>query len=549
MPSGNNRDSDILDVVIVGAGFAGLYALHQLRGMGLRTTVLEASDEIGGTWNWNRYPGARCDVQSLIYCYMFDKALHASWTWSERYATQDEILRYIRHVADYLELSPDIALQSQVSRAEFDDDANLWTVTTEEGRSYTARWLIMATGPLSVGQWPDIPGIEQFTGEAYHTSTWPRDAVDFTGKRVAVIGTGSSGVQIIPEIARDAASLTVYQRTPNFVAPARNRPMSLAESQSFLDQFDEMRRSIRAGELVGTGEILAPPDFPPTVPSATSLSQAERDTLLGQRWAIGGVTIARTFGDTMTNEVTNSIVADFIRNRIREAVNDPVTAEKLIPTGYPFGSKRICVGTDYYETYNRQNVELVDLLNDPIDRFEANGIRSQSGICRQFDVIICATGFDAVTGALTRIDIRGRNGIALKDSWAKGPAAYLGLAVRGFPNLFTICGPGSPGALSVVTVSIEQHVDWITDFLSFLRARNIDRFEPTEVAQSEWAETSARAVEGTLLANGKSWFCGDNVPGKPRIFLAYVGGVGRYREICDQVAAEGYRGFELGGRR
>jgi cyclohexanone monooxygenase len=532
------------DTIIVGAGFAGLYMLHKLRQLGFSARVFESEDGVGGTWYRNRYPGARCDAQSLVYSYTFDEAVEREWRWSERYATQPEILRYLNFIADRLDLRKDIQFGSRVDAATFDDSANRWVVTLAGGETAAATYLIMASGALSAGRLPDIPGIESFSGESYHTGDWPHEVVNFDGKRVAVIGTGSSGVQAIPLIAQTARRLTVFQRTPTFTAPARNAPLTEEEYRKYDENRAGFRRQLKRGEIVGIGDVILADHLPPTLPSAVALSAEERNKIYEDRWQVGGALIARSFADTLINEEANRAMAEFFRAKIREIVKDPQVVEALSPTDYPIGSKRLCVGTDYYETFNRDGVELVDLLKTPIDRITPRGIATNA---RQYelDIIVFATGFDAMTGALARIDIRGASGIALRDEWAEGPKSYLGLSVAGFPNLFTVTGPGSPSVLGNVVTSIEQHVEWIADLLCHARSQGFARIEAEAAAQGEWSAHVTAAAAATLMMKGKSWYLGANVPGKPRVFMPYVRGIAVYRDRCDEVARANYPGFRL----
>jgi len=524
------------DAVIVGAGFAGLYMLHRLRALGLSALVLEAGSDVGGTWYWNRYPGARCDVESMQYSFSFDEALQQDWHWSERYATQPEILRYAGHVADRFDLRRDIRFGARVTAAQYDEAASLWRLTLADGGSVVARFCIMATGCLSSAKRPEIPGLDDFRGEAFHTGAWPHEPVDFTGLRVGVIGTGSSAIQSIPVIAQQAAQVTVFQRTPNFSVPAHNRAMDEAYERSWKDDYAARRRHART---LRTGI-----DYPLNPLSALEVDDAQREREYETRWAAGGTAFMAAFSDLLRNEDANATARDFVHRRIRAIVQDPKTAELLCPTNHPIGTKRICVDTDYYATFNRPNVRLVDLRATPIDRITPGGLRT-SAEDFAFDALVLATGFDAMTGALLAIDITGREGLALRDAWEDGPVSYLGLMVAGFPNLFTITGPGSPSVLSNMMVSIEQHVDWITDAVAALRTRGVATIEATPEAQDHWVRHVAEVGAGTLYPRANSWYMGVNVPGKPQVFMPYVGGVGTYRELCDDIARRGYDGFRL----
>lgn len=525
-----------VDAVIVGAGFSGLYMLHRLRGLGLSAVVLEAGEDVGGTWYWNRYPGARCDVESMQYSYSFDEALQQEWRWSERYATQPEILRYANHVADRFDLRRDIRFNTRVSAARFDEGAGLWHLTLQEGGNITARFCIMATGCLSSAKRPEIPGLDEFRGPAYHTGNWPHDGVDFTGLRVGVIGTGSSAIQSIPVIAEQAAQVTVFQRTPNFSVPAHNRPIDEAYERSWKDDYPARRRHART---LRTGI-----DYPLNPLSALEVGAEERERQYETSWAAGGTAFMAAFSDLLRDEDANATARDFVHRQIRRIVRDPKTAELLCPTNHPIGTKRICVDTDYYATFNRPNVRLVDLRATPIERITDHGVRT-SGEDFTVDTLVLATGFDAMTGALLAVDIAGRDGVRLLEAWADGPVSYLGLMVAGFPNLFTITGPGSPSVLSNMMVSIEQHVDWIADTIAAMRARGATTIEATREAQDDWVRHVAEVGASTLYPRANSWYMGVNVPGKPQVFMPYVGGVGTYREICDDIAARGYAGFRL----
>ncbi|HLL51321.1 MAG TPA: NAD(P)/FAD-dependent oxidoreductase, partial [Thermomicrobiales bacterium] len=448
---GSEQTSDV-DVVIVGAGFAGLYMLHRLRGLGLSVRVFEAGGGIGGTWYWNRYPGARCDVQSMDYSYSFSDELQQEWRWTERYAAQPEILRYVEHVADHFDLRRDIQLDTRVTMARFDEAVHRWHIETDRGDRVSARFCIMATGCLSTSRIPAFSGLESFAGTTYHTSHWPHTDVDFTSQRVGVIGTGSSAIQSIPIIARQAATLVVFQRTPNFSVPAWNAPLDPAYERQVKADYAEFRRQARESRA---GFVV-----PVTGQSALAVSPEERQREYESRWQRGGLGFGQAYTDLLTQQEANDTAADFFRAKIHAIVRDPAVAEALVPKDYPLGTKRICVDTDYYDTFNRDNVTLVDLRSEPIEAITPRGVRTRAAEY-EFDSIVFATGFDAMTGALLNIDIRGRGGITLREKWADGPRTYLGIAIAGFPNLFTITGPGSPSVLSNMMVSIEQHVDWI----------------------------------------------------------------------------------------
>jgi len=525
------------DVAIVGAGFSGLYMLHRLRGLGLSARVYEAGASVGGTWYWNRYPGARVDIESQEYCYSFSAELDAEWTWTERYAAQPELLRYLNHVADRFDLRPDIQLETRVTAAHYDEATRRWTVTTDRGERVTARHVVMATGCLSVAKEPDMPGVESFQGDSYHTHRWPEGGVDFTGKRVAVIGTGSSAIQAIPQIAAQADHVTVYQRTPNFSVPAHNGPTDPDVAADWAANRAQYRREAReAGFAIRAVEQRE--DL------ALEASPADRTAAFEARWARGGFSLLGAYGDLIFSKEANDTAVQFVADKIRGIVNDPATAEKLTPKTYPIGSKRICVDTGYYATFNRPNVSLVDLTETPITAITPAGVRTTAGE-EPVDAIVYAIGFDAMTGALGRIDIRGKGGAALQDAWAEGPKSYLGLMVAGFPNLFIVTGPGSPSVLSNMAVSIEQHVEWISDCIAWMSRRQAGAIEATEAAQEAWVAHVNEVAEVTVYPQANSWYLGANVPGKPRVFMPYIGGFPAYVAKCDEVAANGYEGFAV----
>jgi cyclohexanone monooxygenase len=527
------------DTVIVGAGFAGLYMLHKLREAGFTARVFEAGTGVGGTWYWNRYPGARCDIESVDYSYSFSPELEQEWQWSERYPRQPEILAYLNHVADRFDLRRDIELETRVTAAHFDERAGLWRIETDRGQRCTARYCVMATGCLSLPKQPDFPGVERFAGDRYLTAAWPREPVDLTGKRVGVIGTGSTAIQVIPQVAREARHLTVFQRTANFSVPARNGPLPAAEQQRIKADY-QTRRGISRDSLFGVPIAL------PAAPRRTrDIPPAELREMLETLWAQGGaMSLLAAAPDVIADPEANAIVAEFVREKIRATVKNPEVADLLCPSTHPLGTKRLCLDTEYYETYNRDNVTLVDLRATPIEQITEHGLRT-SAAEYPLDVLIFATGFDAMTGALNSIDIRGRDGLALKQAWADGPQTYLGLASAGFPNMFLITGPQSPSVFSNMVVSIEQHVEWIADCMAYLREHHVACIEASPQAQAGWVAHVAEVANGTLMPQTDSWYVGANVPGKPRVFMAYLGGLGPYRQRCDQVAAQGYAGFEL----
>ena len=527
-----------VDAVVVGAGFSGMYQLHRLREMGLSVQVFEVGEDVGGTWYWNRYPGARVDIESMAYSFSFSKELEQDWVWSEKYSPQPELLNYAQHVADRFDLKRNISFNTRVESAHFDDDNDQWLVTTQCGRRVRARYLVMATGVLSAAKTPDIAGRDSYKGETYQTGLWPKEGVDFTGKRVAVIGTGSSALQSIPLIAEEAGELVVYQRTAAYSTPALNRPLTNSEIDTMKGNYDDYRDRQRKSPLG-----IINPDR--ATERAEDVPPEERRRRYEEAWD-GGLLLGfmGAFTDLLVNEDANNEVGDFIRERIQTTVKDKQTADDLTPKAYPYGTKRPCIDTNYYETYNRDNVSLVNLRRTPIETITEKGITTSEGE-REFDAIVYATGFDAMTGPLLRVDIRGRGGKRLVDAWIDGPRSYLGLAIHGFPNLFTITGPSSPSVLSNMLVSIEQHVDWVADCIGWMRDNDKTCIEPTDEAEHDWAEHTAHLASNTLYPKADSWYMGANVPGKPRMFLAYVGGVGAYRMICDQIAATGYHGFDI----
>ncbi|MFB4280540.1 flavin-containing monooxygenase [Nonomuraea sp. MTCD27] len=524
------------DAVVVGAGFAGLYMLHRLRGLGLSVRVFETGDGVGGTWYWNRYPGARCDVESMQYSYSFSPELEQEWEWTERYPSQPEILRYLEHVADRFDLRRDIRFGTRVTRAAYDETEHVWRVETDRGDRVAARHLVTAVGCLSAARVPDFPGAASFRGPSHHTGRWPHEGVDLTGLRVAVIGTGSSGIQSIPVIAEQAAHVTVFQRTPNYSVPAWNRPLE-PEYQSWVKaNYPGLRRAMRESH---TG--LLDPGNPG---SALEAGDEKRAREFEARWAKGGVTFLGAYGDIGISSEANEHAAEFVRAKIREIVADPEVAEKLSPRNHPLGTKRICVDTGYYATFNRPDVTLVDVREDPIVEITPTGVRTAAAE-HPADVIVYATGYDAMTGPLLAIDITGKGGLSLRRKWEAGPRTYLGLMTAGFPNLFTVTGPGSPSVLSNMIVSIEQHVEWIADCVARLRAGGVAAIDADPLAEDAWMAHVNEIAGQTLFVRADSWYLGANIPGKPRVFMPYVGGVGVYREKCDQVAAAGYEGFVL----
>ncbi|MBR0810889.1 alpha/beta hydrolase fold domain-containing protein [Bradyrhizobium diazoefficiens] len=530
-----------VDVAVVGAGFAGLYLLHRLRKAGFKAVSLEEAGDVGGTWYWNRYPGARCDIQTIDYSYTFDPELETAWTWSEKYATQPEILRYLGFVADRYDLRRDIRFGTKVTEARWDEKAERWLISTDKGAPVSCRHYIMATGCLSAPKPPEIDGVKDFKGEVYFTGRWPHDGVNLAGKRVAVIGTGSSAIQSIPLIAEQAAHLTVFQRTPNFALPAHNGPAP-SDRMSLL-------QSDRAAYREQARQSMAGVPYPQQTVVSWQLSDAERRERFERAWAAGDLVhiLTQLWADQAVDIDGNRIVQDLIREKIRAAVKDPETAAALMPDDHPFGAKRPCLDTNYYATYNRPNVTLVNLRQEPIKTITAGGITTAKRSI-DVDVIVFATGFDAMTGAIRAVHpITGRGGKSLTDVWAQGPQSYLGLTVEGFPNFFMITGPGSPSVLSNMAVSIEQHVDWVVDRLAALRDAGFATMEPTETAQAGWNRHMADCATLTLHRLANTWYTGANVPGKVQGLMPYTGGVGPYRSICDEVVSRGMLGFKLTG--
>jgi cyclohexanone monooxygenase len=534
------QGAEEFDAIVVGAGFSGLYMLHRLRALGFSARVYEQGSDVGGTWYWNRYPGARCDVESVQYSYSFSDALQQEWVWSERYAGQAEILRYAQHVAERFDLKRDIMFDTRVTSAAFDAVANRWSVTLDDGRAARAQFLVMAIGCLSNARTPEFPGLADFKGKTYHTGHWPHEGVDFSGLRVGIIGTGSSAIQSIPVIAAQAKHLTVFQRTPNYSIPARNHPLDEEERAYWRAHYPALRE--RARTEMRNGIVTEIPEK-----GALEDDAQARRARFESRWQRGGIPFMATYNDLILDKAANDTAADFVRQKIVAIVQDEGVAALLQPTSYPIGTKRICLDTDYFETFNRDNVTLVDIRSSPIERITATGVRV-AGKDYALDALVLATGFDAMTGSFAKVDLRGRNG-TLNEKWAEGPKTYLGLMVAGFPNMFMITGPGSPSVLSNMMVSIEQHVDWIADCVACLRARGIDAIEATREAEESWVAHVNEVAQGTLYPRAASWYMGANIPGKPRVFMPYIGGVPVYRQICDAAAAKDYEGFVLTPRQ
>ena len=525
------------DAIVIGAGAAGLYALHRLRGLGLVVRVFEQGDGVGGTWYWNRYPGARCDVESWDYCYSFSEELEQEWDWSERYPTQAELERYFNYVTDRFDLRRHIQFGTRVERARFHEGRNRWVIDTSDGATVSARYLVSAAGCLSEVNKPPIPGAETFAGTQHHTARWPAEGVDVAGKRVGVIGTGSSGVQVIPQVARTAGHVYVFQRTAQYTVPARNRPLDDETRKELKDSFGErqaFKRTTPAGLSRPTVVVSSVPD----------MDESTRAEILEASWQRGGPGFAMTFDDILTDPESNERAARFVRRKIRSKVDDPEVARKLVDIDYPIGARRLIVDIDYFETYNLDNVTLVDVKAAPITEITPRGLCT-SDAHYDLDVLIYATGFDGMTGALLSMDICGVGGLALRDKWADGAGTYMGLVASRFPNLFMITGPGSPAVFSNVMLSIEQHVDWIADCLAYMIEGGFERIDADPEAEARWTRKVEELAARSLVGRTNSWWTGANIPGKRRGITMYLGGTHNYRAACDEVAANGYEGFTL----
>ncbi len=527
------------DAIIIGAGVAGIYQLYRLRQLGLAARIYEDGGGIGGTWYWNRYPGARFDSESYTYGYSFSEELLQEWDWKEHFSGQPENERYLNYVADKFDLRRDIEFNKRVVSATFDEAANCWEVRTEDGGRARARFLITAVGVLSAHYMPDFPGIESFKGESFHTSKWPHESPNFAGKRVGVIGTGATAVQLITEIAKEVGHLTVFQRTANYCAPLRNGPIDPETQKKIKASYPEIFRRTRETSAAFIH------DFDPR--SVFEVSPEERQAQFEELWAKPGFSkYLAVFRDIMTDPKANEIYAEFVRNKIRERVKDPVVAEKLVPKDHPFGAKRIPLESGYYEVYNRDNVTLVDVREAPIERITPKGVKTRDAEY-ELDIIIYATGFDAVTGALTRIDIRGEGRQSFKEKWADGPATYLGIQTAGFPNLFIV----NAAAFCNLPRCIEMLAEWVSDCIAYMREKGFERIAATPQAEERWTEHAAELANHSFLtrpnteASSKSWFVGANIPGKKQVFLLYANSAPAYRKECEDVAANGYEGFEL----
>ncbi|GAB2510889.1 flavin-containing monooxygenase [Nocardia heshunensis] len=524
------------DVIIIGAGFAGLYGVHQAARAGLNVLGLEAGDGVGGTWYWNKYPGARCDVESVDYSYSFDEDLQQSWTWTERFAAQPEILSYIEHVAERFELKRHYRFGQRVTAAQFDESAAIWTLRTESGAEFRSQFVIFATGCLSAPIKPNLPGIENFAGEEYFTAQWPEDGVSFEGKRVGVIGTGSSGIQVSPIIAREAQALTVFQRSANFSVPVPNRPWTEAEQGEIRATYRQRReKSYYAGAATPHASLTT---------KALDLSAAERAEAMEDRWNGGGVLFNKVFPDQNSDMAANELVREFAVAKIRAKIDDQAVADDLIPYDHPIGTKRICTDSGYYEMYNRENVSLVNLRREPVVEVTPTGVRTGEQFI-ELDTLVYATGFDAMTGALLRIDPHGARDARLGESWADGPVTYLGFGIPGFPNMFSINSVGTPSVMANMVLHSEQQLDWVLALVQHCRANGIRTAEAREDAAVKWTDHLLEVAEGTLFVKANSWYMGANVEGKKRVFMPYIGGFGNYRRYCDEERDNGYPNFEL----
>ncbi len=533
-----NPSTTPLDVVVIGAGFGGLYALYRLRKLGYRVRVLEAADGVGGTWYWNRYPGARCDVESLEYSYSFDDELQQQWEWPERFSAQPDIEKYANHVADRFDLKKEIQFNTRVQSAEFDHETATWTIRSENQDLLTTKYLVLAVGNLSLPRVPDFPGLDQFKGRWFHTGQWPKEDVDFTGRTVGVIGTGSSGIQLIPVVAQQAKELFVFQRTANYSVPSMNRPLTPDVAESHKAQYRQWRENAKQTPFGIAGH-------PPPDKFAAEDDFAERQRLFEAKWNTGGnISFLYAYKDLLTDEHANEMACDFVRDKIRATVKDPEVAALLMPNDHPIGTKRLCLDTGYYETYNQAHVHLVNVRQTPIEAITPNGLRTADAEY-PLDDLIFATGYDAMTGAILDIDIRVKNGPRLADAWRDGPKTYLGVMVNGFPNMSIITGPGSPSVKTNMISAIEQHVDWITDLVQHMSKTDKVKFQAQADAQEQWVQHVNDVADTTLYPKANSWYTGANIPGKPRVFMPYVAGLDKYRKICDDVAKEGYRGVSI----
>ena len=535
----NNQKIQHHQALIIGAGFSGLYQLYCLRDqLNLDAKIIEAADGVGGTWYWNRYPGARCDSESHTYCYYFNDEILKEWKWSERYPAQEEIQNYLNYCADKLSLKKDIYFSERICSCSWDEHKEIWILASESGKIYSSKFLITAVGCLSSTNKPKIPQLSAFEGEIYYTGEWPHKNIEFRNKSVAVIGTGSSGIQAIPVIAEEAKRLFVLQRTPNFSVPARNHKLEESFHSEFISKIEMWREKMfdsRHGH-----------PWKAPARKLCETDERERSEILENNWEKGGLSFRESFDDIILDENSNEIISEFIRKKICEIVEDAETAKSLSPVDHPFGTKRPPIDTNYFETFNRNNVELINLKNSPIKSCDKNGIILEDGKKISVDILVFATGFDAMTGSLQKLGLIGKNGIRLEDFWRSGPQTYLGLAIPNFPNLLTITGPGSPSVLTNMPRSIEQHVDWITQLLRYLMSSNMTKVEAKVIDAKNWTEYVTEIANKTLMPKaGHSWYLGANIPGKPRVFMPYANGLNNYRDECEAVAAGGYTGFKI----
>lgn len=528
-----------LDALIIGMGFGGMCMLHTAREGGLDVHAIEAGDDVGGTWYWNRYPGARCDVMSIDYSYSFLNEIQQEWTWTEKFAAQPEILAYARFVADKLDLRRDTTFNTRATSIAYDDARRLWVIATEQGEVYEATYCIMATGPLSIPKGIDIPGRETFGGEIYLSGRWPQHKVNFAGKRVGIIGTGSTGIQAVPVVAEEAAHLTVFQRTPSFTIPMRNRALTPDYMAQVKAHYPRLRTIARSTHTGGVRPVSTRPMF--------SVTREEAHKLLEDGWNEGGQAIFGLFSDLLYDQQTNDVVAEFVRAKIKAVVNDPHTAAVLTPHGYPIFSRRPCLDTNYYETFNRDNVALVDCINEPIEAIIPTGIRTSDREI-PLDIIIGATGYDGLTGAMMAVDIKGRGGRSLREKWAGGAQSYLGLMMAGFPNLFIIAGANGPSALANFVILNEENATWIMRCITYLRDHGHSAIEPTEEAEDAYMTLLTEIAGRSLIPKAKSWYVGANIPGKANFFPIFAGGFSRYIEMCTKAADNNYAEFVIDER-
>lgn len=529
-----SQDPNRIDALVIGAGFGGMYAVHRLSGMGLRVQGFEAGGDVGGVWYWNRYPGARCDLMSLDYCYSFSPEIEQEWTWSEQFAAQSEILAYANFVADRLDLRRHFSFETWVTGATYDEAANVWRVTVDDGRVFEATYCVMASGPLSIPKGVPFDGAEDFKGEILLAAKWPRDPVSFEGKRVGLVGTGSTGIQIVPEVAKTAGSLTVFQRTPSFTLPMRNVTLEPDYVAELKRNYAGIRQVARNSPLGGVRPQSTRPFF--------SVTPEQRRALMEDSWARGGLAFLGTFSDLLVNPEANEQVAEFVRGKISDVVSDPVTAEKLKPRGYPIFARRPCLDTNYYETFNLPHVKLHDCLESPVVKITPAGLLTETGEV-ELDVLIFATGYDGLTGALLNFDVVGRGGLQLRDKWRDGARSHLGLMIASFPNLFLVCGPNGPAALANIITLDQQNIDWIADAIAHMRQEGLKTIEPTEAAEQAWMDTVYGLAELTLVSKANTWYVGGNISGKPRGLSMYTGGFQRYTEACRLAAETGYTDF------